>query len=229
MDITSGTSFYDTINKLLIGFLLLLPWLGKYTPSGSYEFLLLAVGSYVVGIFFWGLVDGLICPFLNKIFRRIIRLACLRNKLNKIIRCCGCKYNIFNRRGRYYKAYYTVQEHGLLGAVNIMESFSAFFLNFIFVSIYWAAIIRWGSLPLFFGPICIDCESCSCSCSCLCLCSCSCSCGKGSLLQISPCCAIWGLFGLAILSLIFRCIVEIKIQCTVLDAYKYILNENKSN
>ena len=196
---------------------------------GNYEILVISVLSWVAGIFFWGLVDVLICP-IKWIKQYIIKWKiikyiwmCLSWCLNKIMKCCSCEVDVDNKKDMYYTAYYTVQERGLLGPVNILEGFSAFFRNFCFVSIYLAAIIKWGSLPQLFGPICVDCESCSC----LCLCSCSCSCGKGSLLQISPCCAIGCLLLMAILSPFFRCIVEKKIQCTVLNAYKYIEREQK--
>ena len=216
---TSGSSFYDTINKLLIGFLILLPWI-NYTPNmGSYEILVISVLSYVAGIFFWGLVDGFICYRINWSFLKNNCEKWIAESFNKIMKYSDYKSDADNIKDEYYKAYYTVQERGLLGPVNIMEGFSAFFRNFIFVSIYWIIIICTNccSLPLHFGPICI-CLGCN-----------SCSCGKDSILQITPCCAIVWLLVLVILSPFFRCIVEKKIQCTVLNAYKYILNENKSN
>lgn len=214
MDIVSGASFYDSLNKLIIGFLLLLPSIGNCYTLDNYELMLLGVACWVTGLFFWGLIDrvvcsNIICPLLENNYVKWIRESYEEIMDDKLSTDDSKEI-----KDKYYEAYYSVQEHGLLGAVNRLESFSAFFRNIFFVMIIWIfiTICRCCCLPLYFGKICV------------CSCFDSCSCGSGCL-QISPCCAIIFFISIAILSLCLRRVVEKLIQRSVLEAYKYLTNK----
>ena len=111
---------------------------------GNYEILVISVLSWVAGIFFWAIIEDLRgCPHCKDRYEKMIR-----NTYQNLIKELGVKLRNENGKGidkinktEYYKAYYAVQEKGLLGPVGILESFSAFFFNFAFVAFYWIAII----------------------------------------------------------------------------------------
>ena len=154
MDITSGTSFYDTINKLLVGFLILLPWINFDQEMGNEKILIISVFSWIVGIFFWAIFEKIrIFSFSNK-FEVMLQdvYQGLTQELGVKLRDDDNEIVDINKT-EYYKAYYAVQEKGLLGPVGILESFSAFFRNIIIVAIYWVMIY-------FLSMICVYCKFC---------------------------------------------------------------------
>lgn len=164
-----GSSFYDTINKLLIGFLLLLPFLllsSQDKVPSAIAIPLIAIACWIVGLFVWGIGTYLILPLFRaesgwrtntgvntnrliphaptivSFFRNndlsLINLAYFR-LLNRF------RISYPNPSGTdgslleidYLRAYYEVQDKGLLGNVGQLESFSAFFRNFSCVVVYW--------------------------------------------------------------------------------------------
>ena len=147
-----ASSFYDSLNKLLIGFLILLPLLGNCQYFACNELAFLAIACWLVGIFFWAIRAYILSPVLNKI-------PCLSRNNIRQIKYTYIKVSKDKKRkytfndiekdtieyNDYLAMYYSVQRQGLLGNIPVLESLSSFFLNFILVLIYWIILILWNS------------------------------------------------------------------------------------
>ena len=106
---------------------------------GNYEILIISAISWIVDIFFWAIFEKVRSrPRCNESYEKMIS-----NTYQSLIKELGGNDNeIVNiNKIKYYKAYYAVQEKGLLGPVGALESFSAFFRNFALVAFYWLFIV----------------------------------------------------------------------------------------
>lgn len=54
-----GASFYDSLNKLVIGFLFLLPFIAVYMPSSTVMLFVWSIVAWLVGIVIWALCECL--------------------------------------------------------------------------------------------------------------------------------------------------------------------------
>ena len=149
----TGTSFYDTLNKMLVGFLILLPWMSQYfvgnNSCSEFNLTVLIVAGWLVGIFLWAItviIRGYSDGFLpgRHIFSKDRRLQ----------RAYMASYNLFigqpadspvalpaNIKNKYLESYYNVQKEGSLGNVPVLESLSEFFRNLIIVLFIWIIVI----------------------------------------------------------------------------------------
>lgn len=152
----TGAGFYDTINKMLIGFLILLPFVSKtFLENGnisSFMFPLLIVGSWLIGIFFWAITkfskDMLRgCVFISKHSKDSLLQKTYTRLLESKTKYYSLKPSPIddNIEGFYNKCYYYVQKNGLLGNVPVLESLSEFFFNMVFVLLFWIILICYHS------------------------------------------------------------------------------------
>lgn len=152
MNELGGTSFYDSLNKLVIGLLLLIPFVANCEVlclENSFFLVLLAFCSWIVGLFFWGLFELLFFPIFkclpcyrtNNLDWINHEYASISKKTgNRYINRCGvslCSLKLYD----YYRIYFEVKKRGLLGVVSQLESFSAFFRNFTIVLLLWILVI----------------------------------------------------------------------------------------
>lgn len=147
-----GSSFYDSLNKLVIGFLLLMPFVVNCETlclENSFQLVVLAFCSWIAGLFFWGLFELLFFPNFKCLpCYRSNNLDWINHEYASIMKITGNRY--INRLGAsldslklfdYYSIYFEVKKRCLLGAVPQLESFSAFFRNFTIVLLLWMLVI----------------------------------------------------------------------------------------
>lgn len=158
----TGSSIYDSLNKLAIGYLLLLPiiqhngWLDSTSP---YPLAILALYCWLAGLFFWAFLDIVIFPNSKFIpWYKTLNLDWINNAYTHVSNIVGKVYNNtlnvpLKNLGLYdyYAIYFEVQKEGLLGTVPLLESFSAFFRNIPLVFLGWTIAILshyWNPLNL---------------------------------------------------------------------------------
>ncbi len=147
MNPLNGISFYDALNRLIIGFLASL-WT-FYLPIQIHEYLdkthyaaLYIVACFVVGFFFSLIVDRIAeaknLGVFNFIFYKndMRRIDSIASELGINIIPSETNNGIPN----YWKMYYNVQRNGLLGNITAMESLSAFMLNLCSLSIAYLTV-----------------------------------------------------------------------------------------
>ncbi len=134
MNPLEGISFYDAINRLVIGLLASL-WvfyfLDDLPPQSDnlYYVAVYLISCYVFGLFFSLLVDKITeCKHLG-----FLKIIFYKNNPKKI-REITSKYNITIQEAGtsipgYWRIYYEVQKNGLSDKVQAMETISAFMLN----------------------------------------------------------------------------------------------------
>ena len=202
MNVTS--SFYDALNKLIIGLLIIIPFY-SYFPDILTGISGLIVLSWLAGILFWIMTESILSSVIQAIpFLRKNNMNWINKEYASITRSTGIKYSKNNPTTQldslelndYYTIYYEVQKKGLLGNIPIMESYSAFFTNMIFVCIWLITFLLAGCFP---------CES---------------------ILGLHKCCLILLLLALIIVLPYFRKCIECKIYNSVL--YAYILGVRES-
>lgn len=148
-----GSSFYDTINKLMIGFLLLLPFLPIVRwnnvflithLTNSLRVPTLVILCWIIGLFFWAFMTYIMLPFLRNKWRCFAKyfsdndIDLINDACNMVQAQIGQPYhNVTLTLPEYLAAYYVVTHNGLIGNVGRLESFSAFFRNFFFILIWW--------------------------------------------------------------------------------------------
>lgn len=171
MNITS--SFYDALNKLVIGFLILLPVV-SFSDCLSSDTILFVIACWMIGIFIWAVSESLMQPFSQSLpFMKKNNLEWINQEYDSVTKEVGRKYidpvtsmPLYKLELRdYYSIYYKVQKNGLLGSVPVLESYSAFFLNLSFVFIWWTivfCIVLWRNdftpasipfIPIYVIPI----------------------------------------------------------------------------
>lgn len=210
-----ASSFYDGLNKLVIGFLILFPFI-DFCSKGNDEIatISLIVFCWLIGIFLWAFLKSLSFICLSKfnlshLFKSIPlpkknNIDWINHEYHSASEDVGCKYIIKGKStpidnlelNDYYTIYYAVQRNGLLGSVPILESYSAFFSNLPFVFLWYIILILtgiWQNNPI-----------------------------------TTRCCAIAVFLGLTLVSMYFRKVIEHKIFSSVLHAYLLGV-KNKNN
>ena len=147
-----GSSLYDTLNKMVIGFLLILPFLIIFCPNidqflKDYS-LYIMIASWIIGLIYWAVYAVILGGILEKLFPYIFRPNNLE-WINQEYKALKEKYktgykNLIDNKltlREYFKVYYRVQKNGLFGNVPCLESYSEFFKNFIVVAGEWILII----------------------------------------------------------------------------------------
>lgn len=131
MNTLSGVSFYDSLNKLSIGALILASvyqWPketlgnGKNIASGMPDeafWMLFIIASFIVGIIVQMIVELLTEGWRNS--TKLIREAC-KEDYNKSLVGLGDK----EIKDKYYRAYYNVTRHNLLLSVPALEALERF-------------------------------------------------------------------------------------------------------
>lgn len=136
MNPLQGITFYDSINRLVIGFLASLwiffcPNLFRRELDPAIVTAIYLIACYIFGLFFSLLVDRI----------ATVKLPCCLGHIfykNDIIRirlaAAKQKVLLTHTKGQlaidaYYEKYYAVQRAGLLGNVPAMETISAFLMN----------------------------------------------------------------------------------------------------
>ncbi len=216
----TGASFYDTLNKMMIGFLILLPFVSKSIINCSSVYddhlstfisYLLIAGSWLTGIFFWTITSFV----KNNNVTRFITGKLLNKSYSSIKHAETTHYSKIpdpiqkNLEGFYLKCYYDVQKNGLLGNVPVLESLSEFFFNFMLVLIIWILLICFNSgcgEYILLGCIKVAvCNSGDCDC----------------IVRITPLMAISIGALLIAISFFARIFAERKIQKLIFEAYFY--------
>lgn len=146
MNTISGLSFYDSLNRLTIGALLLI----KETPSKNdgVQLFLFVVASFVIGSIFQMIVQLLTgSTFSGRKIRKDLKDTRLNlHKINlglnwsnnpKLIKRAHDDINepsnnTFDIKKQYLKAYYNVARNGLLMNIPILEALENFVRNLIF-------------------------------------------------------------------------------------------------
>ena len=162
-----SSSFYDSINKLLIGFLLFLPFIDLNDICGPAGIALLSVICWFIGLLFWGIVDLCLIPYLKgkektlkckRLFSRN-NIDWINHEYDKLSNKYGIKYKdaLGNDKDAldekdYLSMYYYDSAHGLLGNIPILEGMSALFRNTAIVLMLWFILVlfKWifpDSLP----------------------------------------------------------------------------------
>ena len=146
-----GSSLYDTLNKMLIGFLILGPFLlysALINNTVEQNALYLMLSSWFTGILYWALYNSLLSPILLRISSRFFGSFdnTMANEEYKAIQHTTSQRYVHLVDDKiscteYLKAYYRVQKKGLLGNVPILEGYSEFFKNFIVISIEWIVLL----------------------------------------------------------------------------------------
>lgn len=202
-----GSSLYDSLNRLVIGFLLSL-WLFIIPIFDKYHHILndfLGKCGYVIFCFVLGLFFSLLIDCISEIKKQsFIKFFFYKNNLKRITKISEENdVPLSPTKGEteietYYKYYYSVQESHLLGNVPALETLSAFLLNLCGVSL----VSSFLSLVLFYiNPHCC----CNCSRSRICF---------GCILILS--------IIILLLGKICRDYIEGKIYSSIILAYKYI-------
>lgn len=145
MNPLQGITFYDSINRLVIGFLASF-WVFYFIDDLSQKFdsvyyaAVYLIACFVFGLFFSLLVDWFAekkhIGFLSKIF--------YKNNLEKIKRIASKRQVIILEDDipipDYWRKYYAVQQAGLLGNIPALEMISAFMLNLCALSLVSAVL-----------------------------------------------------------------------------------------
>lgn len=149
MDSVPGTTFYDGLNKFLIGFLIILPFIDiSCTSDKIIVITLIFIASWITGLLLWCVTES-----LSAIVSKKVRSRFPLNKesyINKAYHDIGAEINKPQDDKQftiidYYKAYYRIQSKGLLGNIPVLESFSAFFKNLVIVIVWWLILIIFSS------------------------------------------------------------------------------------
>lgn len=155
MNVTS--SFYDAINKFIIGLLILIPFYSYFSGTSTSIHGLIIVLSWLVGIFFWIVTESILSHVIQSIpFLKKNNLKWINNEYDSATKDTGLKYSRKDTTiqldslelNDYLTIYYEVQKKGLLGNVPILESYSAFFTNMIFVCLWWIILLSAGCSDL---------------------------------------------------------------------------------
>lgn len=148
----TGTSFYDALNKTVIGFLLIIPFYATHIsnkPAVICQYWVVWIlTSFIIGFLFWGI--GILCP-LKKIYVRNSFIECIigSNYPPRIRAAYISALNLTKNKPKlksfgpkeYLNSYYFLQQRGMLGNIPILEALSAFCLNISCVLCIWLFVI----------------------------------------------------------------------------------------
>lgn len=132
MNTISGLSFYDSLNKLSVGMLLL--------------FLIPSLGEAISSPFFYIIAFIIGCVY-QAIIRRLTAYWTLKEC--ELKKTCG-NGNIVkkgNLKETYLKAYYKVAKAGLLMNIPILEALENFMRNLLFIILLYLIFIGFGHNP----------------------------------------------------------------------------------
>lgn len=165
-----GSSLYDSLNRLVIGFLLSLwffaiPCFDISCIDYPITLCIYIIVCFITGLFFSLLIDklaGINKPGINFFFYKNklanIRQICIRNSIP------FPDTDKYEALSTYYTYYYTVQRAGLLGSIPALETLSAFLMNLCGVCV----------LSLFLSACLLLNKNCSIYCCCHCCNICLC-------------------------------------------------------
>lgn len=148
MNPLQGITFYDSINRLVIGFLASLwiffcPNLFEWKLDPAIITAIYVIACYISGLFFSLLVDRIATVKLSCCLGNIF----YKNDIIRIRRAAARKKVILkSMKGQpaidaYFERYYAVQRAGLLGNVPAMETISAFLMNLAALCILYMTVV----------------------------------------------------------------------------------------
>lgn len=126
MNTITGFTFYDSLNKLTVGTLLLL-LLGGMIGEKAETNILFFVTAFIIGIFYQTIIKGL-TPFLTNNLHMIKKAhenVKLKNKYMTKDNYLKASYN----KDDYLKAYYNVVKNGFLMNIPTLEAHENFLRN----------------------------------------------------------------------------------------------------
>lgn len=195
----SVSSFYDGLNKFIIGFLIAVSFYCCFSENLTIiSGLGIIVLCWLLGIFFWIVTESFLSHVIQSIpFFERNNLKWINKEYDSIIKSTGIKYTKKNLETQldslelndYYIIYYEVQKKGLLGSVPVLESYSAFFTNMIYICLLWIVLLSTGC------------------------------CNLESIICMHKCCLVLLLLALIIVLPYFRKNIECKIYNSILNAY----------
>ncbi len=225
MDSVPGTSFYDGLNKLLIGFLIILPFIDISCTSDHIVIVtLIFITSWITGLLLWCVTESISSIISKKEWSRFLDNK--KKYINKAYHDIEAEINETHDDTQftlidYYKSYYHVQSKGLLGSIPVLESFSAFFKNLMIVIAWWLILI------IFFS----SCSSCSCRWLCDIIATLTtsdvCSCSQPCCICIIQCITV--LMLCLFIIIIGRYYTERKIIRLVLETYLLTPDKNQNH
>lgn len=128
MNPISSLSFYDSLNKLVVGILvvhLLIP-----SPSKVWDNPIFYIVAFVVGIFYQSLVrQSTLCLTNNSRMIRKARKVFHKKHPKRITSLCN--------KDDYLTAYYTIAKNGLLMNIPTLEALENFMRNMFFILIFY--------------------------------------------------------------------------------------------
>lgn len=128
MNPISSLSFYDSLNKLVVGILvvhLLIP-----SPSKAWDNPIFYIVAFVVGIFYQSLVrQSTLCLTNNSRMIRKARKVFHKKHPKRITSLCN--------KDDYLTAYYTIAKNGLLMNIPTLEALENFMRNMFFILIFY--------------------------------------------------------------------------------------------
>ena len=145
MNPLQGSSFYDTINRLVVGIIATL-WIFYVEPIRSclhcfpfeIKVIVYLIGCLIVGLFFSQLTEYIAGNNIN-----VLNLIFYKNKISWIQNIAAANDVKFDKLPiieSYYDKYYAVQKAGLLGNISPQEALSAFMLNLSALCLYYVFI-----------------------------------------------------------------------------------------
>lgn len=122
MNTISGLSFYDSLNKLTVGWLIIIPILAD--ADSAFNNPIAHVSAFLVGIIYQCVIQRSTNCLRNCI--------CLIRKQNKWVKEERRKRIT---RNQYYEAYYKVAMAGLLMNIPVLEAIENFIRNIFFIAV----------------------------------------------------------------------------------------------
>lgn len=203
MNTIQGASFYDILNRLVIGILSTL-WIfsiPKLHFMDWFDYKYLDETLYIIFCFFVGIIISTLVHYIAEqnctLFRGVLytinenRISLIIQEYPEIKNCIDMTENTL--RKDYIDMYLSVRKEGLIGNVPQMEALSAFLQNLTFISALY-----------FFGGLIAIMVSCNCC-------------------ELAPI-PIISLI-LFILSIITRRRIEWQIYSSILESYNYIVTQ----
>lgn len=128
MNPISSLSFYDSLNKLVVGILvvhLLIP-----SPSKVWDNPIFYIVAFVVGIFYQSLVRQSTLCLTNNLcmIRKAYKVFCVKHPEEIVL---------LKNEDDYLTAYYTVAKNGLLMNIPTLEALENFMRNMFFILIFY--------------------------------------------------------------------------------------------
>ena len=137
MTIISGMSFYDSLNKLVVGILLLFPTVQCCGISEEdYSQTLFYISAFIMGCVYQAGVRGL-TPFWTLSEKELAK-ACKTEEIKRDKKI----------KERYYDAYYAIAKEGLLLNIPVLEALENFMRNMPLIILLYLVMTLAGCSPL---------------------------------------------------------------------------------